>query len=66
MSEYTISPKQPPIERQKGKLEVDPAADKAITGNGIKFVMDLDVKGNYVYEDRKLDWRQTLRWRDFE
>lgn len=50
------------VEREKGKIEVDPVADRTVTNlhrNGLSVVMNLDVKANFAYEGRKLDWRQA-------
>jgi hypothetical protein len=50
------------VEREKGKLEIDPRADAAITEaakNGINVIMVLD-KGNWLYANppRKVDWKR--------
>src|SRR5205814_6715443 len=40
------------VEHEKGKLEVDPRADEAITAcvrHGIHVIMGLDFKGNWIY-----------------
>jgi hypothetical protein len=51
------------VEREKGKLEIDPVADAAITDAvrcGMKVIMCLD-KGNWLYHDppRKVDWKRA-------
>jgi hypothetical protein len=50
------------VEREKGKLEVDPAFDKLVTEmnhNGLKVIMGIDAKANPIYKGRKLDWKQA-------
>jgi hypothetical protein len=50
------------VEREKGKLRVDPVADRTITElnrNGIQVILNLDVKANFAYKGRKQDWRQA-------
>lgn len=50
------------VERERGKLAVDPVADETITDlqrNGIAVVMNLDVKANFAYEGRKLNWKRA-------
>jgi hypothetical protein len=50
------------VEREKGKLKVDPAFDESVTEmtrNGLKVILDIDVKANPIYEGRKLDWKQA-------
>jgi len=51
------------VEREKGKLEIDPEADAAVSNavrNGMSVILCLD-KGNWLYRDppRKLDWRKS-------
>jgi len=44
------------VERQKGKFEVDPAADALVTEmrrNGINIILNLDVKANWNYRGEK-------------
>ncbi len=50
------------VEREKGKMRVDPVADQTVTElhrNGIKVILNVDVKANFAYKGRKLDWRQA-------
>jgi len=50
------------VEREKGKMQIDAVADEMITElrrNGISIIMNLDVKANFAYKGRKLDWRQA-------
>jgi len=50
------------VEREKGKLEVDPAFDKLVTEmnrNGLRVILDIDAKANPIYKGRKLDWKQA-------
>ena len=50
------------VEREKGKLQVDPVADALVTemhGNGINIVINVDVKANFIYKGRKLDWKKA-------
>ena len=50
------------VEREKGKMEVDPVAEQTVTElhrNGITVILNLDVKANFVYKGRKLDWSQA-------
>jgi hypothetical protein len=50
------------VERERGKMQVDSVADETITElhrNGISVIMNLDVKANFAYKGRKLDWRQA-------
>ncbi|MBI2844079.1 MAG: discoidin domain-containing protein [Armatimonadetes bacterium] len=49
------------VEREKGKLQIDPKADAAITEaytNGVNVILCLD-KGNWLYHNppRKVDWK---------
>ncbi len=51
------------VEREKGKLQIDPKADAAITeahNNGVNVILCLD-KGNWLYHDppRKVDWKKS-------
>ncbi len=51
------------VEREKGRLRIDPKADQAITEawrNGINIILCLD-KGNWLYHDppRKTDWKKA-------
>ncbi len=53
------------VEREKGKLQIDPWADESISEcarNGVNVIMNLDyTMGNWRYANppRKLDWRQA-------
>jgi len=51
------------VEREKGKLQIDPRADEAISDawrNGVKVILCLD-KANWLYHDppRKVDWTEA-------
>ncbi len=51
------------VEREKGRLQVDPRADEAISEaarNGVNVIMCLD-KGNWLYHDppKKVDWKKS-------
>src|ERR1019366_7638667 len=50
------------VERVKGKMRVDPVADQTVTElhrNGIKVILNVDVKANFAYKGRKLNWRDA-------
>jgi hypothetical protein len=50
------------VERERGKMQIDPVADDMVTEfhhNGISIILNLDVKANFAYKSRKLDWRQA-------
>ncbi|MBM3846073.1 MAG: discoidin domain-containing protein [Verrucomicrobia bacterium] len=50
------------VERKKGVLQVDPAADNVITEltrNGVGVIMNLDVKANWIYKGKKEDWKKA-------
>lgn len=51
------------VEREKGKLQIDPKADAALAeaySNGMNVILCLD-KGNWLYHDppRKVDWKKA-------
>ena len=50
------------VEKEKGKFEVDPEFDDLVSEmrrNGLKIIMDVDVKANPIYQGRKIDWRSA-------
>ena len=50
------------VEREKGEMRVDPIAEATVTElrrNGIQVILNLDVKANFIYKGRKLDWKQA-------
>jgi len=49
------------VEHEKGKLEIDPVTDQSVTElvrHGVNFILTLDEKGNWIYENppRKTNW----------